>query len=131
VVGELVPGHPDQPRDRRIGRARHADRAHGGQERLGGEVLGQAGIAAAGQQVAVDVRQRIVVQLEQPERRVGPHLRVRHTLIVARAPHTPTGSAELTGRRFPHEWACWCQLRRFAGRLLAGMAVAATTNPGR
>ena len=93
VVGELVPGHPDQPRDRRPGRARLADRVHGGQERLGRELLGQAGVAAAGQQVAVDVRQRIVVQLQQPERRVGPHLRVRHTLIVARAADTPTGSA--------------------------------------
>jgi hypothetical protein len=41
------------------------------------------------------VRQRIVVQLQQPERRVGPHLRVRHTLIVAWAADTPTGSAGL------------------------------------
>jgi hypothetical protein len=32
VVGELVPGDPDQPRDRRIGRAWLAHRAHGGQE---------------------------------------------------------------------------------------------------
>jgi hypothetical protein len=39
------------------------------------------------------VRQRIVVQLQQPERRVGPHLRVRHTLIVVRPAGTPTGSA--------------------------------------
>ena len=91
VVGKLVPGNPDQPRDRRIGPARLADRVHGGQERLGGEVLGQAGVAAAGQQVAVDVRQRIVVQLQQPQRWVGPHLRVRHTLIVATTAGTPTG----------------------------------------
>jgi hypothetical protein len=41
------------------------------------------------------VRQRIVVQLQQPERRVGPHLRVRHTIIVVRATGPPTGSAEL------------------------------------
>jgi hypothetical protein len=41
------------------------------------------------------VRQRIVVQLQQPESRVGPHLRVRHTPIVVRAADTPTGSAEL------------------------------------
>jgi hypothetical protein len=68
---------------------------HGGQERLGREVLGQAGVAAAGQQVALDVRQRIVVLLQQPERRVGLQLRVRHTLIVAWAADTPTGSAEL------------------------------------
>jgi len=66
---------------------------HGGQERLGRELLGQAGVAAAGQQVAVDVRQRIVVQLQQPERRVGLHLWVRHTLIVFRVADTPTGSA--------------------------------------
>jgi hypothetical protein len=32
VVGELVPGHPDQPGDRRIGRIRLAGRVHGGQE---------------------------------------------------------------------------------------------------
>ena len=59
----------------------------------GFERRGQAGVAAAGQQVAVDVRQRIVVQLQQPERRVGPHLWVRHTLIVVRVAGTPTGSA--------------------------------------
>jgi NADPH:quinone reductase-like Zn-dependent oxidoreductase len=70
---------------------RLADRVHGGQERLGREVLGQAGVAAAGQQVAVDVRQRIVVQLQQPERRVGPHLRMPHTLIVVWEADTPTG----------------------------------------
>jgi hypothetical protein len=93
VVGELVPGYPDQPRDRCIGCARLADRVHRGQERLGRELLGQAGVAAAGQQVAVDVRQRIVVQLQQPERRVGPYLRLCHTLIVVRAAGTPTGSA--------------------------------------
>jgi hypothetical protein len=39
------------------------------------------------------VRQRIVVQLQQPERRVGPHLRVRHILIVVRVTDTPTGGA--------------------------------------
>jgi hypothetical protein len=39
------------------------------------------------------VRQRIVIQLQQPERRVGPHLRVRHTLIVVPAAGTPTGGA--------------------------------------
>src|SRR5262249_19073329 len=33
----------------------------------------------------------IVVQLQQPERRVGPHLRVRHTIIVVRSACTPTG----------------------------------------
>jgi hypothetical protein len=92
VVGELVPGHPDQPRDRRIWRARLADRVHGGQERLGREILGQAGVAATGQQVAVDVRQRIVVELQQPERGIGPHLRVRHTLIVVPEAGPPTGS---------------------------------------
>jgi len=41
------------------------------------------------------VRQRIVVQLQQPERRVGPHLQVRHTLIVVWAAGIPTGRAEL------------------------------------
>jgi hypothetical protein len=41
------------------------------------------------------VRQRIVVQLQQPERRVGLHPRVRHTLIVVRAAGAPTGSPEL------------------------------------
>ena len=99
--GELVPGNPDQPRDRRIGRAWIADRVHGGEERLGREVLGQAGVAATGQQVAVDVRQRIVVQLQQPERRVGPHLRIAHALIVVRAADTPTGTAELLPRTSP------------------------------
>jgi len=78
-----------------IGRARLADRLHGGQERLGREILGQAGVAAAGQQVAIDVRQRIVIQLQQPERRVGPHLRVRHTFIVVRAATTPTARTGL------------------------------------
>ena len=68
---------------------------HGGQERLGREILGQAGVAAAGQQVAIDVRQRIVIQRQQPERRVGPHLRVRHTFIVVRAAGTPTARAGL------------------------------------
>jgi hypothetical protein len=91
VVGQLVPGDPDQPRDRWIGRAGPADRLHGGEKRLGREVLGQGGVAAPGKQVAVDVRQRVVIQLKQPERRVGPHLWVRHALIVARAPETPTG----------------------------------------
>jgi hypothetical protein len=43
------------------------------------------------------VRQRIVIQLQQPERRVGPHLRVRHTLIVAWAADAPTGQC----RTFP------------------------------
>jgi hypothetical protein len=68
----LPPGDSNTSRVSRI-RSRPAKPggAHGGQERLGGEILGQAGIAAAGQQVAVDVRQRIVVQLKQPERRSG------------------------------------------------------------
>ena len=44
------------------------------------------------------MRQRIVVQLQQPERRVGADLRVRHTLIVVRVAETPTGSAELLPR---------------------------------
>ena len=98
VVGELVPGHPDQPRDRRIGCARLADGVHGGQERLGREVLGQAGVTAAGQQVAVDVRQCVVVQLQQPERRVGLYLRVPHILIVVRAAGAPTGGARSSPR---------------------------------
>jgi hypothetical protein len=38
------------------------------------------------------VRQRIVIRFQQPERRVGPYLRVRHTLIVVWAAHAPTGS---------------------------------------
>jgi hypothetical protein len=42
------------------------------------------------------VRQRIVVQLQQPERRVGLHLRVRHTLIVVPEAGTPTASARLS-----------------------------------
>jgi 6-pyruvoyltetrahydropterin/6-carboxytetrahydropterin synthase len=96
VVGKLVPGNSDQPWDRRVRRARLADRVHSGQERLGRDVLGQAGFAAAGQQVAVYVRQRLVVQPQQPERGIGPHLRVRHTFIVVRAAHTPTGSAEFS-----------------------------------
>ncbi|HUK71656.1 MAG TPA: hypothetical protein VLW50_23300 [Streptosporangiaceae bacterium] len=78
-------------------RTRAPGPAGGGQERLGRKVLGQAGIAAAGQQVAVDVRQRIVVQPQQPERRVRPHPRVRHTLIVVRAADQ--------GNRFVHAHA--------------------------
>ena len=42
------------------------------------------------------LRQRIVIQLQQPDRWVGPHLRVRHTLIVVRAASPPTARAELS-----------------------------------
>ena len=97
MAGELVPGHPDQPRYRRIGRARLADRVHGGQERLGREVLGQAGVAAAGQQVAVDVRQRIAsYSFSSPSAGSGRTCGVRHTLIVVRAAGTPTGGTNFS-----------------------------------
>jgi hypothetical protein len=42
VIGEFVPGNPDQPRNRRIGRARLAGRVDGGEERLRRDVLARA-----------------------------------------------------------------------------------------
>ena len=43
------------------------DRGH---ERLGGQILGRGGVAAPSGEVAVDVGERVVVQLEE-RRRVG------------------------------------------------------------
>ncbi len=65
VVYQLVPRHTDQPgraEGDRVGPAYRVDR---GEKRLGSQVLGERDATAAGEQVAVDVRQRVVVQPQQ------------------------------------------------------------------
>ena len=104
----------------RIGRARLADRVHeAAQERFGraGSSARPAIHAASGPAGSRRAsRQRIVIQLQQPERRVGrPHLaEVRHTLIVAWAAGPPTGQC----RTFPDESAGFtARLMTVTGRI--------------
>ena len=71
VVDQLVAGDPDQPRRRDLDDRAPLHRRDRGQERLGREVLGQGHVAAARQQVAVDLGQGPVVQREQRGSMVG------------------------------------------------------------
>ncbi len=61
VVDQLVAGGADQPRHVHL--AAGLAGADGGEEGLGGEVLGGCRAVAAANEVAVDVWQRLVVQL--------------------------------------------------------------------
>src|SRR5262245_5044990 len=65
VVGELVPGHADHPRDVERRRAPVLDTANGGEERLRGEVLGGARMAAAMEEVPVHLGHRPLVEGEE------------------------------------------------------------------
>ena len=99
VVDQLVPGDPDQPAGARGGARAATDGVDGGQERLGGQVLGQCRAAAACQQVAVDLVEGLVVEREQPVARVGRAAGL-HILIVVRGRRTPTPPSA-PGRRHP------------------------------
>src|SRR5207342_808576 len=97
VVAELVPGHADQP-GRADRRPRPGpDRVHRREERFRGEVLGHRPLPAPGQQVAVDLRQGVIVERQQPRSGTGRRRPARwllaHTLIVVPAAHAPTGDA--------------------------------------
>ena len=62
------------------------DRVHRREERLRGQVLGHRPLPAPGQQVAVDLGQRPVVEVEEGPRGVLPRQPLTaHTLIVVRA----------------------------------------------
>src|SRR5262249_11733286 len=95
VVAQLVPGHADQPRGgQRRGRAapHGPGRVDRREERLRGEVLGDRPLPAPGQQVAIDLGQRPVIEVEEALHRVLPRQSLAaHTPIVVRAPRTPMG----------------------------------------
>ncbi len=83
VVHQLVAGHGDQPRHGEVGDRVTLHRLRGGQERLGREVLGQDRVAGAGRQVAVHLRERVVVHVEECRALVaGTCLEPRHVLII-------------------------------------------------
>src|SRR5204863_5600879 len=65
VVEQLVAGHADEPRHAELDVAVLLHRGDSGQERLAGEVLSYAGIAAAGDEVPEDVADGAVVEREQ------------------------------------------------------------------
>jgi len=88
VIGQLVPGDPDQPGDADLGLGSGPDR---GQERLRGQVLGQRPLAAPGQQVAVQLRERLVVQLQQ----------IAHTRTSSGRALLRRGAASISGRPAP------------------------------
>jgi hypothetical protein len=99
VVDELVAGDADQPRDAGRRGLRLAHGGDGGEERLGGEVLGERAAPAARQEVAVDLRQGGVVQpeqlhpgirLERRRRRHHPHRRSARPNSDAPASRTAT-----------------------------------------
>jgi len=60
-----------------------------------GEVLGHRPLPAPGQQVAVDLRQGVIVERQQPRSGTGWRRSARwllaHTLIVVPAARAPTG----------------------------------------
>lgn len=92
VVDQFVACDADQP-CRRGRRGMFAvDRVNRREERLRGELLGQAGTTAAREQVAVDIRQRGVVHGEQSRGEIfGCRRRLQaHTLPIARRPAFPT-----------------------------------------
>jgi hypothetical protein len=60
VVHQLVPGHADQPRRRDRRRVGATDRVDGAEQGVGGQVLGDRGSPAAGEQVPVDEGQGAV-----------------------------------------------------------------------
>jgi len=73
VVDELVPGDSDEPTSADLGDVAAPAGVHGREEHLGGQVLGDRPLPAPAQQVAVDLGQRLFVQVEQGEPRVRPH----------------------------------------------------------
>ena len=92
VVGQLVAGDADQPRDaqlRGVGFPKGRDR---GLERFCGQVFGEYPIAATRHEIAVDLRQRVVVEIEQPQSCVGVEGRAAHVHYIARERRTPTPS---------------------------------------
>ena len=89
VVHELVPGDPDEPGDGHREDAVPADGVGGGEERLGGQVLGDRSLVAAGEEVAVDVADRRVVELQETRRARRGGL-LAHTRIIVRAADSPT-----------------------------------------
>ena len=65
VVDELVAGDPDQPGRRDVVDGAPRDGVDGAHEHLGRDVLGDRPVAAAGEQVAVDLADGVVVEGEQ------------------------------------------------------------------
>jgi hypothetical protein len=63
VVEQLVAGDAKEPGQGGVDRLARLDRAHGGEEGLLGQVLGDRGVvAAAREEIAVDLRQRRLVE---------------------------------------------------------------------
>src|SRR5437773_8454875 len=100
VVGELVAGDADHPGNVERGGPAVLEVAHGGEERLGGEVLGGGGVAAPMKEVPVHLGHRLLVEGEERGpvglAGAGPLTDGRfrpfaHNPIIARSRRSPTG----------------------------------------
>ena len=83
VVDQLVASSADQPSDGDL--VAGVVSGDGCEERVGSEIFGGGGMVAPAHEVAVDVRQGLVVQLQQRA----------HGRYVVRQPHIPSRSSQI------------------------------------
>src|SRR5919199_2259505 len=89
VVDQFVARHAHEPGGTHLGQTALTARVDGCQERLAGQVLSQRRVAAAGEQIAVHLRQGHAIDGQHRVARRGPRLIASHTNTIARRPLLP------------------------------------------